>query len=88
VTGTAVSNVRGSLASDTGKERAMKIKKALETPVTMLFAEEYVEIHGLPGGGPVKLDPHGGSLDVTLDGYVVKLRVEQRETPEAATAGR
>jgi hypothetical protein len=57
---------------------ATKLKKSLETPVTMLFTEEYVEIHGLPGGGPVKLDPHGGSLDVTLEGYVVQVRVEQR----------
>jgi hypothetical protein len=58
----------------------VELKKALESPVTVLFGEDYVEWHGLADGGPIKLDTRGASLDVTLQGYVVRIRVERRES--------
>jgi hypothetical protein len=53
-----------------------KLQKSFESPVTVFFAEDHLEFHGLPGGR-LKV-PIEGSLDVTLDGYIVQVRVARR----------
>jgi hypothetical protein len=54
-----------------------------EGPVTALFAEDQVELHGLPGGR-LRLAV-GDSADLHHDRYVVRIQVVTRE--EAKSAG-